>query len=219
MTIIEARDILLKISDLTYRERVAVKTVVAMIDRKYMEKLDNSCYSLDSNDLSGEEWRDVIGYEGLYQVSNFGRIKSFHKGKVIIRKLVTLIDGYKQISLDKGGCRKCKNVHELVAKAFIPNLENKPIIDHYDRNTANNCIWNLRWVTNSENQRHAVESGSKRCGCNNPRSKFTPEQVRDIRRLYVRGSQEFGSAALVQMFGVAVSKIKRIVNGQSYKNI
>ena len=196
-------------------------------DKTFISKLNSAVSSLRNNldvwlsleNLLHEEWCDVSGYEGLYQVSNFGRVKSFCKGKVKIRKLVTLSSGYQQISLDKDGKRKCKNVHELVAKAFLTNPENKPIIDHYDRNTANNCIWNLSWVTNSENQRRAVELGSKKCGCDNPRSNFTPEQVREIRRLYVRGSHEFSSVALAKKFGVAISTIKRIVNGKSYKNV
>ena len=219
MTIIEARDILLKISNLTATERKAIKTVVAMIDRKNLEKINDSCYSLDLQDLPDEQWRDVVGYEGLYQVSNFGRVKSFHKGKVIIRKPVTLSDGYQQVSLDKNGKRKCMGIHVLVAKMFIPNPENKPMVDHYDRNPANNTVRNLSWVTNSENQRRAVELGSKKCGCDNPRSNLSPEQVREIRRLYVRRSHEFGSVALAKMFGVSVSTIKRIVNGTSYKNV
>ena len=196
-------------------------------DSTFISKLNCAVGTLKTNfsvwlrleDFPHEEWRDIIGYEGLYQVSNFGRIKSFHKNKVIIRNLVTLTEGYKQVSLDKDGKRKCKNVHELVAKAFLTNPENKPIIDHYDRNTTNNCVWNLSWVTNSENQRRAVELGSKKCGCDNPRSNFTPEQVREIRRLYVRGSHEFSSVALAKKFGVAISTIKRIVNGKSYKNV
>ena len=219
MTILDARDILLKISNLTATERKAIKTVVAMIDRKNLEKINDSCYSLDLQDLPDEQWRDVVGYEGLYQVSNFGRVKSFHKGKVIIRKPVTLSDGYQQVSLDKNGKRKCMGIHVLVAKMFIPNPENKPMVDHYDRNPANNTVRNLSWVTNSENQRRAVELGSKKCGCDNPRSNLSPEQVREIRRLYVRRSHEFGSVALAKMFGVSVSTIKRIVNGTSYKNV
>lgn len=219
MTIIEATDILLKISNLTATERKAIKTVVAMIDRKNLEKINDSCYSLDLQDLPDEQWRDVVGYEGLYQVSNFGRVKSFHKGKVIIRKPVTLSDGYQQVSLDKNGKRKCMGIHVLVAKMFIPNPENKPMVDHYDRNPANNTVRNLSWVTNSENQRRAVELGSKKCGCDNPRSNLSSEQVREIRRLYVRRSHEFGSVALAKMFGVSVSTIKRIVNGTSYKNV
>ena len=219
MTILDARDILLKISNLTATERKAIKTVVAMIDRKNLEKINDSCYSLDLQDLPDEQWRDVVGYEGLYQVSNFGRVKSFHKGKVIIRKPVTLSDGYQQVSLDKNGKRKCMGIHVLVAKMFIPNPENKPMVDHYDRNPANNTVRNLSWVTNSENQRRAVELGSKKCGCDNPRSNLSSEQVREIRRLYVRRSHEFGSVALAKMFGVSVSTIKRIVNGTSYKNV
>ena len=94
-------------------ELPALPTDARVADKALIEKLNESVSILRDNpdiwqnvaDLPHEEWRDVIGYEGLYQVSNYGRIKSFHRGKVIIRNLVTLIDGYKQISLDKGGKR------------------------------------------------------------------------------------------------------------------
>lgn len=159
MTIMEARGILLKIPNLTYIERVAVKTIVAMIDRKNLEKINNACYSLDSNDLPGEEWRDVIGYEGLYQVSNFGRAKSFYSNKARILKPIRRADGYVDFGLHKNGSTRHRPIHILVAQVFIPNPENKPIVNHIDGDKTNNRVDNLEWVTNSENVIHAHKTG------------------------------------------------------------
>ncbi len=113
-----------------------------------------------------EIWKDVIGFEGLYQVSNLGRVKSLDRkvnsryginriisGK-ILKKLINT-KGYLYVDLK----RKCKGkkhlIHRLVAQAFIPNPENKPQVNHIDGNKQNNCVSNLEWNTISENQQHA----------------------------------------------------------------
>lgn len=100
-----------------------------------------------------EEWRDVPNYEGLYQVSNLGRVKSFARKYCIERILKTINSskGYLIVNLCKNKKHKQFLVHRLVAEAFIPNPENKPCIDHIDTNKENNKITNLRWVTNKEN--------------------------------------------------------------------
>ncbi|MBQ6006033.1 MAG: HNH endonuclease [Selenomonadaceae bacterium] len=174
-------------------------------------------------DLPHEDWRDVVGYEGHYQVSNYGRVKSFYGNQVLIRKLVrkpvVIKDGYIQVSLDKGGSRKCTGVHMVVAQTFIPNPENKPIVNHQNGNPGNNCVWNLNWVTNGENQQHAVEIGTKKIGYNNPRAKLTPDQVRYIRSHYIPKDKEFGLSAFSRRFGVGLSTLKRVVNGQGYRNV
>ena len=106
-----------------------------------------------------EEWRDIKGYEGLYQVSNEGRIKSFYLGKEKIRKLCNDKDGYLIVSLWKRGVSENPRVHRLVAEAFIPNPNNLPIVNHKDENKQNNMVWvnddgsidynksNLEWCT------------------------------------------------------------------------
>lgn len=104
--------------------------------------------------MEAEIWKDIPNYEGIYKVSNRGRIMSL-KDNDIIRKQGTL-KGYKIISLFKNGICRMYRVHRLVAQAFIPNPENKPCIDHIDGNRANNDVSNLRWVTVKENQNNPV---------------------------------------------------------------
>lgn len=97
-----------------------------------------------------EIWKDITGYEGIYQVSNLGRIKSLKYGKEKIRKPVKHKFGYLQIGLNNGKYRVYK-VHRLVAQTFIPNPENKPHIDHINTDRTDNRAENLRWVTAKEN--------------------------------------------------------------------
>jgi hypothetical protein len=123
--------------------------------------------NLSLENLPDEEWRDIKGYEGLYQVSNMGRVKSLSRptkrGKGIYvfndRILCNVINGhgYCQVSIfDKEGVFKIKQVHRLVAEAFIPNPNNHPFIDHIDTVKTNNIVSNLRWCTQSMNMNNPI---------------------------------------------------------------
>lgn len=104
--------------------------------------------------MNNELWLDISEYENLYQVSNCGRIKSLNyrrTGKEQILKQATNKDGYKFVSLRKNGKGKTFTVHRLVAKAFIPSIENKVEINHIDCDKTNNCVSNLEWCTHKEN--------------------------------------------------------------------
>lgn len=104
-----------------------------------------------------EKWKDIKDYEGLYQVSNCGRIKSLinnnfkykHKKEIILKQY--LRTGYMNVILyDFNGKPKTKRVNRLVAQTFIPNTENKPTVNHKDENKLNNCVDNLEWATMQE---------------------------------------------------------------------
>ena len=125
--------------------------------------------------MKKEVFRDVLGYEGLYQVSNYGRVKSLERKNIFYcglrkkhlerptkEKILNYNKsnrGYLQVCLTKDGKPKTYTVHRLVAKAFLPNLKNKKQVNHIDGNKENNNIDNLEWVTSSENNKHAFITG------------------------------------------------------------
>ena len=143
MTVNEAKKILLA-APLNPTEKVALNVLLA---------------ELDIEDLPGEIWRDVGGFEEFYQISTCGRIKSFHWNKIRILKLPVTTDGYQRIELQKHGEKRRCGVHVLVAEAFIPNPEGKPFVNHIDGNKLNNHVKNLEWVTPNENLQHAMNLG------------------------------------------------------------
>lgn len=108
--------------------------------------------------MSKEIWKDIEGYEGLYQVSNLGRVKSnLRKGKIL--KSNSTYDGYYNVTLSKNGKLKTYRIHRLVCIAFLDNPLNKSEVNHIDGNKKNNNIENLEWCTRSENAEHAHKTG------------------------------------------------------------
>ena len=105
-----------------------------------------------------EKWRDIPGYEGFYQVSDLGNIRSIRFNK--IRNMKSWAShGYRAVELCINNNRYTVGIHRLVALTFIPNPENKPEVNHKDRNKSNNNVENLEWVTQSENVAHAYRHG------------------------------------------------------------
>ena len=98
-----------------------------------------------------EIWKDKKDYEGHYQVSNCGRVKSIKFGKERILKLITDKCGYLKVNLYKNNIKKEYFVHRLVAEAFIPNTENLPEVNHKDENKLNNNAENLEWCDREYN--------------------------------------------------------------------
>ena len=109
-----------------------------------------------------EVWKDIVGYEGKYQVSNMGRVKSLvdNNGKPREKILKQKINnyGYHRVGLYKGKKQKWYQVHRLVAMAFVDGYEEGLVVNHIDEDKTNNCAWNLEWVTttynNTYNDRH-----------------------------------------------------------------
>ena len=104
-----------------------------------------------------EEWKDIPAYQGKYQVSNLGNVKSLNynrTGKEKILKPVKGGDNYLHVYLCKNGKQKNIKIHRLVAEAFIPKTDGKEFVDHIDGDRQNNNVNNLRWCTQAENKRY-----------------------------------------------------------------
>ena len=120
---------------------------------------------------SMEIWKDVVGYEGLYQVSNLGRVKSVdrykdnHGTKQLVKEKIKTTrkdkQGYLLLDLYKNNKKKTVRVHRLVAMAFIPNPQNKETVNHIDGNKENNTVENLEWATQKEQNEHIYATGLK----------------------------------------------------------
>lgn len=171
-------------------------------------------------DITGEIWRDIEGYEGLYQVSNLGRVRSLKATHPRVLKLKSEKDGYLVASLYKKGV-KYPVVHRLVAKAFIPNPENKCTVNHIDGDKKNNRVENLEWATHKENLEHALETGLRPpiAGTHSHFAKLNEDEVRYIRSHYKKSCKEYGARALARKFNISQESVVRIVKRQTYRNV
>lgn len=161
-----------------------------------------------------EIWKDIDGYDGLYQVSNLGHVKSFRRGRERILKASPNSNGYPKVSLGK-----CNNtfVHRLVATAFVPNPDDKPEVNHINGDKSDNRAVNLEWCTPSENTQHAFTTGlnSVPQGEDSPNAKFTNTQVR-----YIRDNPDgLTVTKLAWQFGTNSSTISEIQRGKRYYNV
>lgn len=166
-----------------------------------------------------EVWKDIKGYEGHYQISNIGRVKSlarmrFGKGgylsplKERILKQKTTKSGYKSVHLRCMDYQSYPTIHRIVAEAFIDNPDNKPTVNHIDANKENNHVDNLEWSTHSEQMIHAVDNellevrGSP---------KYSKEFKQEVLNFY--NSNEISICSLSKLFCISERTAGRIVNG------
>lgn len=178
--------------------------------RKAYEALMNY-YPFTLDNLDGEIWREI--YPG-YQVSNFGRVKSFKfKSLRIMRPLIARM--YLCFNLRVDGVYKYISAHRLVAEAFVPNPDNKPQVNHIDGNKFNNHVSNLEWVTASENVQHAYDTGLYPSCESRYNSKLTNEQVLFIRN----NTDQLSRKQLSILFNVTEAVIGSVQLGVHYKNI
>ncbi len=135
---------------------------------------------------TNEQWKDIPDFDGLYQISNYGRIKSFKSaasGKIL--SVTNKTGWYLSVVLIHNRIRFTKRIHRLVAEAFIPNPENKNEVNHIDCDKQNNNVNNLEWVTKSENVKHAVKNvPSMLKGINQHNKLVRPQKVA---QLYLNG--------------------------------
>lgn len=178
-----------------------------------------------------EEWKDIKGYEGFYQVSSFGNVRSLDrkiirddkqdfKNKVwtykgqILKPFLGSKKWYPSYSLIKNNKHDTRQVHRLVAVAFLDNPQNKPCVNHKDGVKTNNNVVNLEWCTYKENTQHALKNGLTP---QRPRQKTSDEQIIEIRKRYATGN--FTELLLASEYGISFQAISRIVLNQTYKHL
>ena len=173
-----------------------------------------------------EIWKDIKGYEGLYQVSNLGRVKCLsrrignkHKCNIRIqqenriKKPCVKDNKYLYVSLTKDGQRNNKYIHRLVAEAFIPRSENKNIVNHKDYDVTNNRIDNLEWVTQKENVLYSVEHMRKpRAKIQSPTGFKYVQMRRNKYRLNITGKIDKCFNTLEE----ALKEREVVLNGKKY---
>ena len=139
------------------RAQVTKKTKVRIRKEAGISKMQEDTSGLpDICSLEGEEWRHVAGYEGLYEISNYGRLKSLHHIIPFIVRTKKIHSGRVNVDLHHNGKYTTFGIHTLVAKAFIPNPENLPEVNHKDENPLNNRADNLEWCTHKYNIRYGT---------------------------------------------------------------
>jgi hypothetical protein len=168
-----------------------------------------------------ETWKPVVGYEGIYEVSSFGNIKSLlkiRKGASYIKKCGNTPQGYLNIILSINKRPKTFLVHRLVAIAFLPNPKNKRCVNHKNGIKSDNRLINLEWVTHSENNIHAFNIGLRvQRGEKHHRAKITELDVLKIRELYSTGAANSNEIAMLYNIGSRMALY--IINRHSWKHI
>lgn len=170
--------------------------------------------------LHMEEWRSIRGFKDYY-VSNLGRILS-KNNKVrasdkILKPTFNKKRGYFWVMLHGVGRRRNLSLHRLVAQAFTPNPDNKPVVNHIDNDTTNNKASNLEWVTQQENVAHCIKSGRQVIlyGSEAKAAKLTETQVMEIYNM--KGIDTYESIA--EQYGVKYSTVAHIMRGSRWQHL
>lgn len=176
-----------------------------------------------------EQWKPVVGFEDGYEVSSLGRIRSIDREKFISGKkgsytrvykgkmlTPTFTSNYILISLTHGTRFL---VHQLVAKAFIPNPEGKSFVNHIDGNKHNNRVDNLEWVTSSENRYHALEIGLVAKGEERKGSKLTEDDVRWIRENAKSNGGTLSHMEMSKILGVSKTLCGYVARREIWKHV
>jgi NUMOD4 motif len=166
-----------------------------------------------------EIWKPIAGYEGIYEVSDQGRIKrvapadNSYPGKILAGGLDK--DGYRILLLYKNGKRKTFKAHRLVAEHFVPNPNNLPQVNHQNAVKTDNSANNLEWCSCQHNISHAVSKGlwNAAKGANHGNSKLAEDQVIEIRCQLSRG---VSCETLGQLFGVSPSTVHDIFKRRTW---
>lgn len=163
---------------------------------------------VDESPVMGkEEWRAVIGHEGLYEVSDRGRVRSLISFRIMALK-TNKSSGYLDVGLHKDKKRKTRRVHQLVAAAFLGPRPDGLVINHKDGSKKNNHVCNLEYCTYSHNAKHAFATGLSK-------QKLTPQQV-----IRIKADLAFAPPwAVARRFGVSIENIKMIRDGKIWVDV
>jgi hypothetical protein len=174
-------------------------------------------------ELASEEWRDVAGYNGLYKVSNLGRIHSVRANRLLKPNPQRRKDrkqGYLYTFFSDSGHRKRPVVHRIVAKAFLGPCPTGYQVNHIDGDKHNNRATNLEYVTGSQNMRHSYkvlgQQPTRLLGESCPVHKLTDRTVREVRTRHASGES---CLSLAREFGVGAETIRRAVLGRTWAHI
>ena len=174
-----------------------------------------------------EIWRPIVGFEGLYQVSNLGRVQSANRFARIRgggKRLITPTplkhwksnSGYQMVQLSVENHVTKHYVHRLVAMAFVANPDQRLEVNHINSNKEHNQDVNLEWVSRQGNEDHKVAAGRTHRGMANKQTKLTDQEVIEIRSL-LRGGES--QASIARKFGVAQATICRINTGATWRPV
>lgn len=169
-----------------------------------------------------EEWRSVVGYEGVYEISGLGRVRRIKRacgtqtGRIL--KAAIMWCGYLQLTLCSNGQRENHRVAGLVAAAFLGPRPHQHQVNHKDGNKLNNRSINLEYVTQSQNIQHAVVLGlyGDRRGSNNNLAKLTETTVMVIKKRLARGE---ASNSIAKDLEIPISRVKDIKRGAAWKHL
>lgn len=162
-----------------------------------------------------ESFRDIIGYESHYEISNLGRVRNKRTGRFIVTKQGKL--GYPKVNLWKSNKYKTILIHRLIGIHFIPNPLNYKEINHIDGNRTNNSIENLEWVSRKQNCIHAVETGLVPLGQARRNSKLTNAQAMEIYKLSHSGTMK--RQEIANMFQISTTQVSQIKNKREWRHI
>lgn len=178
-----------------------------------------------------EDWADIHEYIGIYQISNWGRLKSLARtytkmkrggGTMTVRTMEVIRSirsnnrGYLQISLFKNGASSTRLIHILVATYFVPNPDGLPQVLHIDDDPSNAYFENLKWGTQSDNILDCISKNRGFVGSKNGNSKLKETDIPKIRQLLIEGKS---ANSIAPIFGVAKFQILSIKHGRTWKQV